>query len=597
MILQALMQYAEREGLGDPHFEKVTVRWLIPLNKAGRLSRKPIELVADPGAAKLRPIELMRPFTSQNELNQGDKSHFLCDTAERALAFPNPMAPRRSSAIKRQHEYFKRLLQEAATGVPKEEKMLKAVLKFLGTRTELQRLHVQLSHLNARFSDNVTFQVGSSSLLENEGLKTFWRQRRDSRLDAVLHPYSICLCTGKLSECVNTTEKVKGVPGCSSFGGNLISFDKPAFWSFGLRRAANAPLSFEAEPKIRHALHQLIQKGYRFGRSVLVCWPRQDVKADPFELVDGAEDSEIQKLLEAPRAGLPAGLGQNNHYYALSLSGNGSRIIVRDWLTTTVPQVERNLHQWFKDLSLVGSNGKAVRVEFKLLQLLYCLVRESLDELPSKIPTQVVFAALLGWGLPRSVLEAAIRRQKIESAESPSIPRMAMIKAYLLRNKLSSERKENQEMNERINLECRDPAYLCGRLFAVFARLQFYAVENVSAGVVERFFAGAIVSPAAVMGRLFRGSSFHLGKVGGGLAENFRKDLEAVAAALGNEFPRTLSLEGQGRFALGYYHQRAEYRRLWHERRDKLRSTETLAAEITTPVDTERAGVLYGKGN
>ncbi|MCC6486235.1 MAG: type I-C CRISPR-associated protein Cas8c/Csd1 [Candidatus Hydrogenedentes bacterium] len=123
-------------------------------------------------------------------------------------------------------------------------------------------------------------------------------------------------------------------------------------------------------------------------------------------------------------------------------------------------------------------------------------------------------------------------------------------------------------MTECLNLESRDSGYLCGRLFAVFDRLQYLALGGVNAGVVERYYASASATPALVMGRLFRNAQFHLAKAGGGVAGNVAKDFEAITCALGDQFPATLDLEGQGRFALGYYHQKAEYRRRAAERKE-----------------------------
>src|ERR1035437_9192229 len=115
----------------------------------------------------------------------------------------------------------------------------------------------------------------------------------------------------------------------------------------------------------------------------------------------------------------------------------------------------------------------------------------------------------------------------------------------------------------------RAPAALGGRLFAVFDRLQYLALGAVNAGVVERYYASASTTPALVMGRLFRNAQFHLAKAEGGVAGNAAKDFEAITCALGDQFPATLDLESQGRFALGYYHQKAEYRRRTAERKEK----------------------------
>lgn len=124
-------------------------------------------------------------------------------------------------------------------------------------------------------------------------------------------------------------------------------------------------------------------------------------------------------------------------------------------------------------------------------------------------------------------------------------------------------------------------------MFAVFDRLQLLAQGNLNAGVVERYYASATTTPALVMGRLFRNAQFHLPKAGEGLsaslsttqkqaiAENVRKDFEEITCALGDQFPATLDLEGQGRFALGYYHQKADYRRRTAQRKEAEAKAET----------------------
>jgi CRISPR-associated protein Csd1 len=212
-------------------------------------------------------------------------------------------------------------------------------------------------------------------------------------------------------------------------------------------------------------------------------------------------------------------------------------------------------------------------------------VRDKIDELPPQLPTQLLYAALRGTRLPQTALAAALRRQQIENRKpsdkgDPKLnpARVALIKACLLRCRNPSTintQPSTNAMTECLNPESHDPAYLCGRLFAVFAELQGAAIQNPNAGVVERFYASASVTPALVMGRLFRNAQFHSAKTVGeggwkkGKAINAEKDFEAISCALGDKFPPSLDLEGQGRFALGYYHQKAEYRRRTAERKEQ----------------------------
>ena len=194
------------------------------------------------------------------------------------------------------------------------------------------------------------------------------------------------------------------------------------------------------------------------------------------------------------------------------------------------------------------------------------------DKLPPQVPTQLLYSALRGSPLPHTALAAALRRQQVEAGDQLNPARFGLIKACLLRSPSHSTlnpEPSNLRMTECLNPESRDPAYLCGRLFAVFDRLQYLALGSVNVGVAERFYASASVTPALVMGRLFRNAQFHLAKAGGGMAENVRKDFEEISCALGDQFPPALDLEGQGRFALGYYHQKADYRRRTAERKEQ----------------------------
>lgn len=576
MILQALIEYAEREDLGDADFHEAPVRWLIPLDGSGNLTGGPIELLDNPDAKKPKPRTLTRPFIEQKELTVASRprAFFLCDTLERAVNYPDPKKPERAARREGSHAYFKQLLEAAAGECHNDGPMARATLAFLNHPNALERLHASLTEQKAKPNDNITFRVSDRTLLQSEELEQFWRRRRAADRPQVAGRKRFCLATGELTEPVSTTEKVKGVPGGLAVGTNLISFDKASFTSFGLQQGENASISATAELKIRSSLNDLIQRGLRQNEIVHLHWTRRKDDFDPFSLVETADEQAVRSLIDAPRTGQPQHVLNDRKYYAMSLSGNGGRIIVRDWLESTVPEVEQNVRQWFEDLAIVRPEGGPIRVDFKLGYLLHGLVRDKLDELAPQIPTQLLYAALCDKPLPLSALTAALRRQQVETDNKTNPARLALIKACLARQDRFNQSRERNNMTESLNTETMDPGYLCGRLFSVFDRLQYLALGNLNAGVVERFYASASTTPALVMGRLFSNAQNHLAKVGGGAAENVRKDIETISIQLGDHFPPSLDLEGQGRFALGYYHQKAEYRRLAAERREQASNTE-----------------------
>ena len=570
-MLQALIEYAEREDLGDADFHEASVRWLVPLDASGHLTGEAIELLDNPDAKKPKPKTLIRPFIEQKKLTVASRprAFFLCDTLERAVNYPDPKKPERAKRREGSHAYFKKLLVTAANECPNDSPMVQATLFFLNQPKALERLHASLTEQKAKPNDNITFQVSDYMLLQSMELKQFWRRHRAEDQPQATGQKRLCLATGKLAEPVLTTEKIKGVPGGLAVGTNLISFDKASFTSFGLKQGENASISTTAELKIRGALNELIQRGLRQNEIVHLHWTREKGVFDPFDLVEHADAQNIHNLIEAPRTGQRQHEPDAEKYYAMSLSGNGGRIIVRDWLESTVPEVAQNVHHWFDDLAIVRPEGDSIRADFKLGYLLHGLVRNKLDELPPQIPTQLLYAALRDGPLPLPALAASLRRQQIETDNKTNPARLALIKACLMRQDRFNQSKERNNMTKSLDTESTDPAYLCGRLFSIFDRLQFLALGSVNAGVVERFYASASTTPALVMGRLFRNAQFHLARARGGAAENVRKDLETISVQLGNHFPASLDLEGQGRFALGYYHQKAEYRRLTAERREQ----------------------------
>ena len=359
-------------------------------------------------------------------------SSFLCDTLERAVNYPDPKKPERAERREGSHAYFKQLLEAAAGECPNDGPMAQATLTFLNQPNALERLHALLTEQKAKPNDNITFRVSGHRLLESEELKQFWRKRRAEDRPQVAGRKRFCLATGELTDPVSTTEKIKGVPGGLAVGTNLISFDKASFTSFRLQQGENASISATAEVKIRSALNDLIQRGLRQNEIVHLHWTREKDDVDPADLVETADEQEVRNLLKAPRTGQSQELDARK-YYAMSLSGNGGRIIVRDWLESTVPEVEQNVRQWFEDLAIVRPEGDPIRVDFKLGYLLHGLVRDKIDELAPQVPTQLLYAALRGTPLPLSALTAALRRQQIETDNKTNPARLALIKACLVR--------------------------------------------------------------------------------------------------------------------------------------------------------------------
>jgi CRISPR-associated protein Csd1 len=95
------------------------------------------------------------------------------------------------------------------------------------------------------------------------------------------------------------------------------------------------------------------------------------IKDDPIDLLATPDENAVASLLKSIQSGQPPTPIDANAYYALSLSGNGARVVVRDWLQSTVPEVERHVAEWFQDLGIIAPDGAGVKHDFKFGALLY----------------------------------------------------------------------------------------------------------------------------------------------------------------------------------------------------------------------------------
>ena len=226
---------------------------------------------------------------------------------------------------------------------------------------------------------------------------------------------------------------------------------------------------------------------------------------------------------------------------------------VRDWLDTTIAEVRRHLARYFALQQIVEWDGNEGR-PYGLYALAAATVRDMKRELPPNVPKSLLHMALKGGPLPMWLLSQAVKRNRAEQ-------RITRNRAALIRMVLLSQQPDfsQEDVMVKLDPENRDPAYLCGRLLAILEAVQHAAIPEAGATITDRFFGTASSAPASVFGRLIRGSQAHLAKLRKerrGTYEALQKRLEEIQVGLPT-FPKTLTLQQQGLFGLGYYHQRA----------------------------------------
>lgn len=389
----------------------------------------------------------------------------------------------------------------------------------------------------------------------------------------------VCLITGEPGALARLHPTIKGVEGAQSSGASLVSFNQDAFTSLGKEQGANAPTSEGAAFRYGTALNHLLTRDgpnrvkRPIGDATVVFWAdasdaqvAEDAEAlfgaalDPPE--DAHEARKIGVIMEAIAQGRALAqvqplLEQGTRFHVLGLSPNAARLSVRFWLSDDFGVFARNLAAHFADLRIepppFGWTG-APAVNRLLARTV--AMQEKFENIPPLLAGEVMRAVLTGGRYPQSLLATVLMR--LRAGDDPlSGWHVAVIRAVLNRDNRLNRKPENVPVS--LSPDEPNKAYQLGRLFAVLETAQRQALGKLNATIRDRYFAAASATPASVFPLLLRGAQNHLARLRkdgkGGWIE---REIEDILDKLTLDLPRALPLVEQGRFAVGYYHQRKE---------------------------------------
>jgi CRISPR-associated protein Csd1 len=585
MILQRLFALAQRERLlDDVAFDMQPVPYVVQIGKDGQYlgieERRGETIIrarkkgAEEKRAKDKGVIVSVPRPHGSPANQGF-ARFFVDTLPRVLPVATEEKNRKKAEASRATYWKQMELAADQTNDP----ALKAVNTFGAALVSDSALAAKVrSDVETRkpgASDRVTFAWlpdGGSTLLDRVQIREWYTKFFETTIAATqAHgPVGLCQITGHVEPLPTSHPfKLSGVPDGLSTGVSLISFDKSAFESYCLHGAANAAVGYIGADGYLRALKALLSNtlpsaaargdktNLRIGRTAYLYWTRDDEDLKFMTALDRPELDALRNTLSAPSAGKATQLSaEPNQFYLLGLSSNSARAIVRDYLERPLPRVKQCLQRWFDDLRIADASkdysGKP-NDRFPLWQLALATAFDS-DSVAPDTAARLLHAALTGSPLSESLLVSCLRRLRAEGTEGFRASRMALIKLILIRREIP--------VSETLNRDEHHPAYLCGRLLAVFEQIQYAALRDVNANVVDKFYGTFSAAPALVFARLVSNAQNHLRKLRGdnpgAFVANDRR-LAEVLNLLGTTPPPTqFSLQDQGRFALGYYHEKAK---------------------------------------
>ena len=378
----------------------------------------------------------------------------------------------------------------------------------------------------------------------------------------------ICLVSGKHGPSVETTTATM-IPGSQAIA-KLVSFQvNSGYDSYGKTKCKNAPISEEAEFAYTTALNSMLQKGSRnkfmLGTRTFVFWASNNNEASMeteeslFDLLGFSEEAnddpnakimKVRKVFESIYSGTMK-TGLDDKFYILGLAPNSARIAVVYWSETTLKDFAEKILRHFSDMEIHDTRkDKKPYMGIREIISSVTLGGKMSDATPN-LPEAVVKSIFQGLPYPQTLYSACIRR--IRAEQKLTITRAAIIKAFLNR-----QSNNNKKINIMLDKDNNNQGYLCGRLFAVLDKIQEDA-NNISS-IRERYMNAASATPSAVFATILNLSVHHSEKLDEGRRIYFEKIKQEILDKVSADgFPTHLDLQDQGRFFVGYYHQRQDF--------------------------------------
>ena len=570
MILKALADYYDRLAddpsvdVAPPGFERKAVDFAVVIGAEGTFQnlRNLREGTGKnrQGAKRLIPRSVKRAA--------GIASNLLWDTAPYALGIALPEKNKdlerlQERAVEQHKAFIDRVLDLAADC---DDHGLKALLIFLkNDGQDAVIAHPEWPSVEAD-GGIISFALdGDAGLIcQRPAVVSVLKQR--SRPEG---KRQACAISGLLDVPVRLNTAIKGVWGAQSSGANIVSFNLGAFCSYGKEQGYNVPIGSQAEFAYTTALNYLLaseRQRFQVGDTSTVFWAKEscDLESDlpaylnPKKGEESVSYDKIRSLLGAAKTGIPPQEG-DIAFYVLGLAPNASRLSVRFWYNGNVKDIKERMVQHFADIEMIRAPHDP---EFaSLFQLLLSTATEhKADNIPPNLGGDFMRAVLTGGAYPRTLLANAIRRCK--AVQEIDYQRASLIKGVLVRQARLT-RATTKEVGVSLDREFCNMGYVLGRLFAVLERIQEQAQgRGLNKTIRDTYFGAAASSPLVTFKRLQDLAIHHLAKIrNGGKNTTWLERLqqEVVGLIPPQGVPSILGIEDQGRFAIGYYHQRQDF--------------------------------------
>jgi CRISPR-associated protein Csd1 len=581
VILSALTDYYNRllksgaEDVAPAGYSYEGISFALVISPSGELLD--IHDIRDLDGKKPQPKRICVPQPPKRSVNV--ESCFLWDKTSYVLGITGKSDERSIERALTTHAAFKQLHEVALQG--ETDVGLSALLAFLRLwdPEQLERFRGIEQDL---FDSNVVFRLeGDQGYIHERAAARLLR----SKLLAGREGATVqCLITGEPGSLATLHPAIRGVKDAQSSGASIVSFNLDSSTSFSKKQGENAPVSQESAFAYTTALNYLLRRGdsnrqrLQIGDATVVFWARAEsaVQAERAESLfanllspqvsdDDSETAKLRTALRAVTAGravqeLDSDLDPGTTIYVLGLAPNAARLSIRFWQQGSIKYFAEMLADHYRDLSLSPSAWIQPPSVWRLV-LETVPHREGskpkADDASPLLAGELLRAVLSGGRYPQSLLSNLIMRMRADGDLSPL--RISLCKAVLARDRRKGIKGNQWEVPVSLDINNKEPGYLLGRLFSALENVQRAALgKKINATIKDRYYGSASATPAIIFPVLIRNAQNHLGRLrkdSPGLAHTLEGDLGQILEQLGAEFPRSLRIESQGHFAIGYYHQ------------------------------------------
>ncbi len=558
MILQSLVSYYEglmaRGELAPTGWSSERVSYVLELDADGTL--KTLVSLKLPDGKKMVPQKMWVP--TRVKRSSGVVPNFLCDHAGYFLGLDSKGNPERScECFEAAAQLHKKLLADV------DDEAATALLKFFeqwDVAHACEQEQIQQYKEDLLKGDNLIFSYHGTYLQDMQVIQGAWQKYLSTEGD---EQQGRCMVTGKEDRIAVLHPLVKGIKNAQSSGASLVSYNAPAFCSYGKEKGKNASVGEYAANAYGEALKHLIEKmsfQQYIGDTAVLCYALNgnDQYASAFDeflfgTVGTYTEQELNDMVIQLCEGKSIAYNQEQldptmQFYILGIAPNAARLSVRFFFTGTFGMFVENIKQHQERLEIDrGSRDSRKNIPF------YSFFQETFREKgngSSILAGELARAIINNTNYPTTLINAIDMR--IRADHKINDVRAAIIKAYYLKNRNVDVPKE--VLTVELNKETKHTAYQLGRLFAVLERIQKSANPGISTTIKDKFFGSASAIPATTFPNLINLAQKHLRKIDGGRKVYYEKHIGEIMESI-EDFPATLNMPQRGAFQLGYYHQ------------------------------------------